>query len=97
MNAIFIVIIKIKVERTKDGYSTYADNVEGIYEGGEILIELKQSILTSILLLKDYNSEDNIADILKRDYEIDYIKFLKLVIYIDYFTYKWNFVLSLHP
>lgn len=88
LNAIFIVIIKIKVERTKDGYSTYADNVEGIYEGGEILIELKQSILTSILLLKDYNSEDNIADILKRDYEIDYIKFLKLVIYIDYFTYK---------
>lgn len=69
----YMKTIKIKVEKTKDGYAAYADNVERIYVGGETLIELKHSILTSIRLLIENNSDYNIPDVLKRDNEIDYI------------------------
>lgn len=65
--------IKIIVEETKDGFSAYADNVEGIYAGGETLNEVKSSILNSIKLLKENNTEDNIPEILKGEYQIVYL------------------------
>ncbi len=66
-------IIKIIVEETKDGFSAYADNVEGIYAGGETLNEVKSSILNAIKLLKENNLEDSIPEILKGEYQIMYI------------------------
>jgi len=42
----------IKVERTKDGFTAYAENVEGLYAGGNSLLEIKTSILNSIKVVK---------------------------------------------
>ena len=62
--------IKIIIERSDDSYSSYAQNVPGIYGQGDSVDEAKQSALTGIELLKKYNEDDNIPDILKGDYEI---------------------------
>ena len=64
--------IKIIVERSKDIISCYAENVEGIYGGGDTLQEAKQSVLDAIRLFKEYNNEENIPEILKGDYELVY-------------------------
>lgn len=62
--------VKIVIERSKDMYSAYAENVEGIYGGGNTVKEVKESIITSINLLKEYNSE--IPEILRGEYELVY-------------------------
>lgn len=64
--------VKIIIERSADMYSSYAENVEGVYGGGDTAEEAKQSILDSIRLLKEHNTVDNIPAILKGDYEIKY-------------------------
>jgi len=64
--------IKIIIERSKDLYSAYAENVEGIYGGGDTVEEAKQSILDAIRLLKKYNKNDNIPGILKGEYKLVY-------------------------
>jgi len=64
--------VKIIIEKTEDMFSAYADNVEGVYAGGDTVDEVKQSVLDAIRLLKEYNSEDNIPAILKGNYEIVY-------------------------
>jgi len=60
--------VKIVIERSKDNYSAYAENVEGIYGGGDTVAEAKQSIIEAIELLKKYN--DDIPAILKGKYEL---------------------------
>ncbi len=62
--------IKIVIERSKDFFSSYADNVDGIYGGGATIEEAKQSAIDAIGLFKEYNRDENIPDILKGDYEI---------------------------
>jgi len=62
--------IKIIIERNDDSYSSYAQNVAGIYGQGDTIDEAKQSALTGIELLKKYNKADNIPSILKGDYEV---------------------------
>ena len=47
--------IFIKIERTRDCYSAYAENVEGIYAGGDTILELKESVNNSIKLIKEFN------------------------------------------
>ena len=47
--------IKIIIEKTKDHYSAYAENVEGVYGAGETVNEAKESILYAIKLLKKHN------------------------------------------
>ena len=64
--------VKIVIEKTKDLYSAYAENVEGIYAGGETVEEVKQSVLDAIRLLKEHNRSENIPSILKGKYEIVY-------------------------
>ncbi len=64
--------IKIIIEKTEDMFSAFAENVEGIYAGGDTVEEVKQSVLDAIRLLKEHNSEDNIPTILKGDYQISY-------------------------
>ena len=63
--------IFIKIERTRDCYSAYAENVEGIYAGGDTISELKESVNNSIKLIKEYNG-DNIPAILKSEYQLVY-------------------------
>lgn len=62
--------VKIVIEKTKDNYSAYAENVEGVYGGGETAEEAKQSIVNSIALLKKYNTAANIPAILKGEYRL---------------------------
>jgi predicted RNase H-like HicB family nuclease len=62
--------IKIIIERSKDLYSAYAENVEGIYGGGDTVEEAKQSILEAIELLKKYNKKENIPAVLKGEYKL---------------------------
>ncbi len=63
--------IKIIIEKTKDNYSAYAENIKGIYGGGETVSDAKQSILDAIKLYKKYNKK-NIPKILDGEYEIIY-------------------------
>jgi hypothetical protein len=64
--------IKIIIERSIDSYTSYAENVTGIYGHGDTVEEAKKSVLVSICLLKKYNEVENIPSILKGDYEIIY-------------------------
>ncbi len=50
--------IKIIIEKTKDMYTAYAENAEGIYGGGDTIEEAKASIETSIKLYNKYNKLD---------------------------------------
>lgn len=50
--------IKIIIEKTKDMYTAYAENAEGIYGGGNTIEEAKASIETSIKLYNKYNKID---------------------------------------
>ncbi len=64
--------VKIVIERSKDHYSAYAENVEGIYGGGDTPGEAKQSVIEAIRLLKQYNDPKNIPAILKGKYTLVY-------------------------
>ena len=50
--------IKIIIEKTKDIYTAYAQNAEGIYGGGVTIEKAKASIETSIKLYNKYNKLD---------------------------------------
>jgi len=63
--------IKIIIEKTKDNYSAYAQNVEGIYGGGETVSEAKDSILNALKLFKKYNSKQ-LPKILQGEFLIRY-------------------------
>lgn len=62
--------VKIIIEKTKNHYDAYAENVEGIYGGGETAEEAKQSIVKAIELSKKYNAQGKIPAILKGDYKL---------------------------
>jgi len=62
--------IKIIIERSDDSYTSYAENVTGIYGHGDTVEEAKQSALVGLSLLKKYNEDENIPPILRGDYEI---------------------------
>lgn len=64
--------IKIVIERSKDHYNAYAQDVKGIYGAGDTVAEAKESILDSIRLLKKYNEEKNIPKILKGEYQLSF-------------------------
>lgn len=61
--------IKIIIEKTKDLYTAYSDNVDGIFGGGISLDETKDSIIESINLLRTFK---NCPKILQGEYEIEY-------------------------
>ncbi|MGI8634081.1 MAG: hypothetical protein ACR2KZ_01630 [Segetibacter sp.] len=62
--------IKIIIERSDDSYSSYAENVDGIYGQGNSVDEAKKSALDGLELLKKYNEDKNIPSILKGYYEV---------------------------
>lgn len=49
--------LKIIIEKSKDHFSAYAENLEGIYGGGNSIEEVKKSILESIKLFKEFNTD----------------------------------------
>ncbi len=58
--------LTIIIEKTKDMYTAYAENMEGIYGGGNTIQEAKASINTS---LKLYHKHNNLKP---QEYEITY-------------------------
>ncbi len=64
--------IKIIIERSSDSFTSYAENVAGVYGQGDTVEEAKKSALAGIDLLVKYNESENIPSILKGDYEIVY-------------------------
>jgi predicted RNase H-like HicB family nuclease len=65
-------LVKVIIEKTKNMYSSYAENVPGIYGGGDTVEEAKKSILDAIRLLKEHNDKKHIPAILKGKYAIVY-------------------------
>lgn len=63
--------IKIIIEKSKDSYSAYAENVEGIYGAGDTIKEVKKSIEESIALHKEYS--DSMPKELKGNYTLEFI------------------------
>ena len=64
--------VKIVIERSSDHFGAYAENVDGVFGAGETPGEAKKSALEAIDLIKEFNTDDNIPDILKGDYEVVY-------------------------
>lgn len=62
--------VRIVIEKSKDHYSSYADNIAGVYGAGDTVEEAKASILEGIRLLKENNSAENIPAVLKEDYKL---------------------------
>ena len=58
--------IKIIIERSDDSYTSYAENVAGVYGHGDTV----QSALNGMNLLKKYNEDVNLPAILKEEYEV---------------------------
>lgn len=64
-------IIKVVIEKTKDNYSAYAENVDGIFGGGENVVEAKESVIKAIKLFKKYN-KTNLPKILQGEFKLKY-------------------------
>lgn len=62
--------VVIIIERSKDQFSSYAENVEGIYGGGETVAAARQSALDAMMLLKKHNKPENIPAVLRGRYEV---------------------------
>lgn len=62
-------IVKIVIEKSKDGYWSYAENVEGITGGGNTVAEAKQSALDSIEIIKGF---DKVPKILQGEYAVTF-------------------------
>jgi predicted RNase H-like HicB family nuclease len=58
--------LTIIIEKTKDMYSAFAENMEGIYGGGNTIEEAKESINTSLKLYEKHNN------LKPQEYEITY-------------------------
>lgn len=63
--------LKIVIEKSKDSYGAYAENINGIYGAGDTVEECKQSILDAIETVLTFD-ENQIPPILKGKYEIIY-------------------------
>jgi predicted RNase H-like HicB family nuclease len=64
--------VKVTIEKTKNHYSAYAENAEGVYGGGNTVEEAKQSILDAIRLLKEHNKPEHVPAILRGEYKLVY-------------------------
>lgn len=64
--------IRIIIERSPDLYSAYAENVEGIYGGGDTVAEAKQSINEAIKIILETYDKKYIPPVLLGEYELVY-------------------------
>jgi predicted RNase H-like HicB family nuclease len=61
--------IRVVIGRSKDNYGAYAEDVPGVWGGGDSVAEARQSILDAIQLIREYNKE-NIPAVLTGEYQI---------------------------
>lgn len=64
--------VKIIIEKSKDMFSAYAENVEGVYGGGDTVEEARQSVVDAIRLLKEHNKKENVPAVLRGEYQLVY-------------------------
>lgn len=64
-------ILKVVIEKTKDHYSAYAENVDGIFGEGDNVVEAKESVIKAIKLFKRYN-KTNLPKILQEEFKLKY-------------------------
>jgi len=64
--------IVVIIEKSKNHYGGYAENVEGLYAAGNTPDEVKKDFLRAIELFKEANDEKYWPAILKGKYEITY-------------------------
>lgn len=64
--------IIIHIEKSKDFYDGYAENCEGIYGAGESIEAVKENIVEAIRLLKEHNQMEDLPELLKGEYELEY-------------------------
>lgn len=62
--------IEIIVERTKDLFTAYSNNCEGIYGAGNTLDEVKEDVRTSIGQIKKEIPEERWPNEIKGEYEV---------------------------
>lgn len=62
--------IRIIIEKSSDSYTSYAENVPGVYGHASTVEQAKESALKGIGLLKKYNDPKHIPSILKGNYDI---------------------------
>ncbi|WP_439556846.1 type II toxin-antitoxin system HicB family antitoxin [Dyadobacter sp.] len=63
--------IKIIIERSKDFYWAYGDNVDKINGGGATIEDVKKSVFECIEIVKGFDDK-NIPSALKGEYEIEW-------------------------
>ncbi len=64
--------LKIVIERSADYFDAYAENCEGVYGAGSTVAEAKNNVLYGINLLKENTDSQELPEILKGDYTIQY-------------------------
>ncbi len=64
--------IIVIIEKSKNHYGGYAENVEGLYAAGNTPEEVKEDFLNAIKLYKAANDKKHWPAILKGKYEIEY-------------------------
>lgn len=64
--------IKIIIERGKDDFAAYAENVPGVNGAGDTVEEAKKSVVESIEILKGYRRKYTIPKVLMGEYELVY-------------------------
>ncbi|MHA4740905.1 type II toxin-antitoxin system HicB family antitoxin [Dyadobacter sp. MSC1_007] len=61
--------IRVVIERGKDGYGAYAENLKKVYGMGDTVADVKKSVFECIDIVKSFD-EKNIPAALKGEYEI---------------------------
>ncbi|GAB6011979.1 helix-turn-helix domain-containing protein [Viscerimonas tarda] len=61
----------IIVEKSKDYYDAFAENCEGVYGAGDSIESAKENVLEGLRLLIEHH-KNNLPEILKGEYEIEY-------------------------
>ena len=64
--------IIVVIEKSKNHYGGYAENVEGLYAAGNTPDEVKKDFLNAIEFFKEANDKKNWPKILYGEYEIEY-------------------------
>ena len=64
--------IKVVIGKTKDMYTAYAQTAQGIYADGDTVEEVKHTVLDAIQLMKEYQTKEEVPDVLKGDYQVVY-------------------------
>lgn len=64
--------IEVIIERSKDLFTAYSNNCEGIYGAGNTIEEVKEDVRTSIEQIKKEIPEERWPDEIKGEYELSF-------------------------